>query len=98
MPVERFPSWQAPAINRSGRSMRLAFGNGVTETRSFDLDYRMTVLPTPGQARIKNLTYGYDAAENVSNHRRWRDGGEQPEFRLRRAQSADCRSGRLRQF
>ena len=41
------------------------FGNGIAETRSFDLDYRMTNLADAGTATLQNLTYGYDADDNV---------------------------------
>ena len=43
----------------------LTFGNGIAETRSFDLDYRMTSLADTGAAALQNLTYTYDAANNV---------------------------------
>ena len=45
----------------------LTFGNGVAETRSFDLDYRMTSLVDAGMAPVQNLTYTYDAANSVSS-------------------------------
>ena len=45
----------------------LTFGNGVAETRSFDLDYRMTSLADAGASPLQNLTYAYDAANNVSS-------------------------------
>jgi RHS repeat-associated protein len=41
------------------------FGNGVAETRSFDADYRLTKLVGTGNKPVQNLTYGYDAANNV---------------------------------
>jgi RHS repeat-associated protein len=40
----------------------LTYGNGIIETRSFDLDYRMTSLIS---GSIQSLTYGYDAVDNV---------------------------------
>ncbi len=43
----------------------MMFGNGVAETRSFDLDYRVTALADAGTASLQNLTYAYDAAGNV---------------------------------
>jgi RHS repeat-associated protein len=43
----------------------LAFGNGVTETRAFDLDYRMTSLVDAGSSMLQKLGYGYDAADDV---------------------------------
>jgi RHS repeat-associated protein len=45
----------------------LTFGNSVTETRSFDLDYRLTSLTDSGTLALQNLTYAYDAANNVSS-------------------------------
>jgi RHS repeat-associated protein len=45
----------------------LTFGNGVAETRSFDLDYRITNLADAGSSAIQNLSYTYDAASNVSS-------------------------------
>jgi RHS repeat-associated protein len=43
----------------------LVFGNAVTETGAFDLDYRMTNLADTGTAALQDLTYGYDDADNV---------------------------------
>ena len=43
----------------------LAFGNGITEAHSFDLDYRLTNLTDAGIAMAQNLTYGYNAADDV---------------------------------
>ena len=43
----------------------LTFGNNIAENRSFDLDYRMTNLSDTGNAAVQNLTYGYDAGDNV---------------------------------
>ena len=40
----------------------LHFGNGITGTRGFDLDYRVTSIVDAG---IQNLAYKYDAANNV---------------------------------
>ena len=45
----------------------LTFGNGVTETNNFDLDYRLTGLADTGMGALLNLTYAYDAANNVSS-------------------------------
>ncbi|HYL35196.1 MAG TPA: RHS repeat-associated core domain-containing protein [Bryobacteraceae bacterium] len=45
----------------------LAFGNGITETRSFDLDYRITNLADNGAGALQNLSYTYDAANNVAS-------------------------------
>ena len=43
----------------------LLFGNGITETRSFDADYRLTGIGDAGMTTLQNLTYGYDATDNV---------------------------------
>lgn len=43
----------------------LTFGNGITESRSFDLDYRLTSLTDNAGSPVQNLTYGYDPADNV---------------------------------
>ena len=43
----------------------LTFGNGVAETRTFDLDYRVSGLADAGTAALQSLTYAYDAANNV---------------------------------
>jgi RHS repeat-associated protein len=48
-----------------GPASAFTFGNGVAETRSFDLDYRLTGLAGTGSGAIQNLTYGYNAADNV---------------------------------
>jgi len=42
------------------------FGNGVAEARTFDLDYRLTNLTATGNKPLQDLTYGYDAAGNVT--------------------------------
>lgn len=44
----------------------MTFGNGVVEARSYDLDYRLTTLADTGAGPLQNLTYSYDAADNVS--------------------------------
>ena len=44
----------------------MSFGNGVTESRSFDQDYRLTTLTDTGAGALQSLTYSYDAADNVS--------------------------------
>ena len=43
----------------------LAAGNGVTETRGFDPDYRLTTLTAKGTSVLENLSYSYDPANNV---------------------------------
>jgi RHS repeat-associated protein len=48
-----------------GPENSLTFGNGILETRLFDDDGRLTSLAATGLAPVQNLTYGYDAADNV---------------------------------
>jgi RHS repeat-associated protein len=43
----------------------LSYGNGIVETRAFDLDYRATALADSGAKTMQNLSYSYDAANNV---------------------------------
>jgi RHS repeat-associated protein len=43
----------------------LTYGNGVIETRSFDLDYRMKSLVDARTTTLQNLSYGYDPDDNV---------------------------------
>jgi len=43
----------------------LKYGNGIAETRSFDLDYRLTGIVSTGNKPVQNLVYGYDSADNV---------------------------------
>jgi YD repeat-containing protein len=44
----------------------LTYGNGIAETRSFDLDYRQTSLGSSGSAAVQSLGYTYDADDNVT--------------------------------
>jgi YD repeat-containing protein len=44
----------------------LTYGNGIIETRGFDLDYRPTSLTDAGAATMQSLTYSYNAANNVT--------------------------------
>ena len=39
----------------------MTLASGITETPTYDLDYRMTQLVTAGSASLLNLTYGYNA-------------------------------------
>ncbi len=48
-----------------GPAASLTYGNGIAETRSFDLDYRLTTLAASGSNAVQSLTYGYDLASNV---------------------------------
>ena len=43
----------------------LTWGNGVTDARTFDQDYRMTSVKDVGTGNIQYLSYGYDADNNV---------------------------------
>ncbi len=43
----------------------LTWGNGVTDTRTFDLDYRMTSVKGVGTGNIQYVSYGYDADDNL---------------------------------
>ena len=44
------------------------YGNGVTDTRTFDLDYRMTAVQDVGTSgNIQYLSYGYDADNNPTS-------------------------------
>jgi RHS repeat-associated protein len=45
----------------------LSYGNGVNESRHFDLDYRVTNLTDAGTAFLQNFNYSYDADNNVSS-------------------------------
>ena len=43
------------------------YGNGVTDTRTFDLDYRTTSIKDAGTGgNIQYSSYGYDADNNVT--------------------------------
>jgi RHS repeat-associated protein len=42
----------------------LTWGNGVTDARTFDLDYRMTSITDHGTANIQYLSYSYNAGNN----------------------------------
>jgi RHS repeat-associated protein len=43
----------------------LTFGNGVSETRNFDQDYRLTALTDVGTSPLQNLSYAYYPTNNV---------------------------------
>jgi RHS repeat-associated protein len=43
----------------------LTYGNGVTDARTYDLDYRMTSVKDVGTSNVQYLSYGYDADNNV---------------------------------
>src|SRR5207253_6072112 len=42
------------------------YGNGIVETRAFDLDYRPIALTDAGAKTMQSLSYSYDAANNVT--------------------------------
>ena len=48
-----------------GPMRALTYGNSLTETRTYDLDYRLTGIAVNGGGSRLSLTYGYDAANNV---------------------------------
>ncbi len=41
------------------------FGNGITRTNTYDLDYRLTNMTDNGSSTMLNLSYSYDANGNV---------------------------------
>lgn len=45
----------------------LRFGNGVAESRTFDADYRETLLVDQGRNPLQQLAYSYDFADDVSS-------------------------------
>ena len=44
----------------------MTYGNGVAETRGFDLDFRIKSLADSGSSPLQNLAYAYDAADNAT--------------------------------
>jgi RHS repeat-associated protein len=66
-PAISVPVLATAAYQPFGPINALTLGNGVAESRSFDLDYRLTGLADTGAAALQNLTYAYDAANNVSS-------------------------------
>ena len=55
----------AIAYKPFGPATGFTFGNGVKDTRAYDLDYRMTGLADAGNATVQKLAYVYDPANNV---------------------------------
>jgi RHS repeat-associated protein len=53
------------AFQPFGPITALTYGNGIAETRAFDLDYRLTDLAAGGAVALQGLNYHYDAADNV---------------------------------
>jgi RHS repeat-associated protein len=43
----------------------LTYGNGITDARTYDLDYRMTSVKDVATSNVQYLSYGYDADNNV---------------------------------
>ncbi len=43
------------------------YGNGVIHTMGYDQDYRVTSITDVGNASINDLSYGYDANNNITN-------------------------------
>jgi len=59
------PVLSAISYQPFGPPNAMTYGNGVAESRTFDLDYRLTSLTGTSTDPIQNLSYGYDAADNV---------------------------------
>ena len=43
----------------------MSYGNGVRDTRTFDLDYRLTSLSDAGNQQVQKLTYAYNPANDA---------------------------------
>lgn len=56
----------APSIVHSqfGPAKSFTYGDGVTDSRTYDLDYRMTNVTVTGTSAVSNLTYTYDSDNN----------------------------------
>jgi RHS repeat-associated protein len=50
-----------------GPASSWTYGNGVTDTRTFDQDYRITSITDHGTSNIQYNSYGYDADNNVTS-------------------------------
>jgi YD repeat-containing protein len=50
-----------------GPASSWTYGNGVTDTRTFDKSYRITGVKDHGTSDIQYLSYGYDAADNITS-------------------------------
>jgi YD repeat-containing protein len=50
-----------------GPVSEITYGNGVKESRQFDLDYSVTRLADEGTHSLQNLSYSYDADDHVSS-------------------------------
>ncbi len=60
------PVASAIAYEPFGPQSALTSGNGINETRSFDLDYRLTSLAAVGTSPVQKLTYGYNTANDLT--------------------------------
>jgi RHS repeat-associated protein len=49
-----------------GPASSWTYGNGLTDSRTFDLDYRMTSVTDTGTGNIQYLSYSYNAANRVT--------------------------------
>jgi RHS repeat-associated protein len=76
-PALSLPAARPPLANSSvasaigylpfGPVSGLSYGNGIVETRAFDLDYRPTGVADAGAATMQQLSYSYDAANNATS-------------------------------
>ena len=48
-----------------GPTIAFTYGNGVKDTRGYDLDYRINLLSDTGTGAVQKLNYQYDVANNV---------------------------------
>jgi RHS repeat-associated protein len=53
--------------NPFGPATGFTYGNGMTDARTFDLDYRMTSVKDKATGNIQYASYGYDADNNVTS-------------------------------
>jgi RHS repeat-associated protein len=65
LPVASSPVASAIAYLPLGPVSGLTYGNGIVETRAFDLDYRPSSVADASAKTMQNLSYSYDAANNV---------------------------------
>ena len=66
-----------------GPASSWTYGNGVTDTRTFDLDYRMTSVTDTGTGNIQYLSYSYNAANLVTAITDHVTRRQQPDLHLR---------------
>jgi RHS repeat-associated protein len=71
-PLARPPAVSSPVASAItylpfGPASGLSYGNGIVETRAFDLDYRATSIADASAKTMQNLSYSYDAANNVTS-------------------------------